>query len=237
MTNFSGLKQNDPWAWLSPERAVLVLPVLAGLGLSVVLFSVGVTPLTLSVKNQEEVVKELAYKSEMLPLLRQNLGELALKQQQRQQQLDRLLALVAGTSELTTFLAELNDLANRYRVTVTTTEPGAVERFVPPVSPSDSAPPPAAGGANAPQADSLLREGLEKRSAGLTVKGPFPQVLDFLRALERLQVFVIISDMEVNAEGLTQQQDVSPADAAVTMSLTLTAYGRQPEAEPMKGPR
>ena len=51
------------------------------------------------------------------------------------------------------------------------------------------------------------------------MKGPFPQVLAFLQSLERLQVFVIISEMDVKAE-------VSD----VTMKLKLTAYGRQPQA-------
>ena len=53
------------------------------------------------------------------------------EQAERAQQLDRLLELVAGTSELQTFLAGLNDLARVHNVAITTTKPGAVERFNP----------------------------------------------------------------------------------------------------------
>ena len=56
MTNFSGVARSGFWRWLTPERAVLVVPVLAGLALSVALVSVGVTPLSLRVKEQQELV-------------------------------------------------------------------------------------------------------------------------------------------------------------------------------------
>ena len=237
MTNFSGVGRTGIWTWLSPERAVLVLPVLAGLGLSVLVFSAGITPLKLRVDEQQKVVDDLSYKSAMLPLLEQELSELRLKQAQREQQLDRLLALVAGTSQLNTFLAELNDLANAHGVAITTTEPGAVQRFIPQEGKAKSgkkkkAPPAKGGGERRGKADPLLNKGLEKRSAGLTVKGPFPQVLAFLQALERLQVFVIISEMDVQANAQPTQEEGKQSVPEVTMTLKLTAYGRQPEAEP-----
>ena len=221
MTNFSGVRRNGVLTWLSPERALLVVPVLAGLGLSVLAFSVGITPLALRVKQQEAVVEDLSFKSEMLPLRRQELADLKQQQVQREQQLDRLLALVAGTSQLNTFLAELNDLAKSNGVAITTTKPGGVERFTPPPAPTAQEASPQAAGlkARVSSSDALLNKGLEKRSAGLTVKGPFPQVLAFLQSLERLQVFVIISEMDVKAEA-----------SDVTMNLKLTAYGRQPDA-------
>ena len=227
MTNFSGATRKGLWSWLTPERAVLVVPVLAGLGASLLMISAGVTPLSLRVSQQEKVVKDLRYKSEMLPLLRQQLAELKRNQAQRQQQLDRLLGLLAGTSELNTFLTELDTLAATHRVAITTTEPGAIERFVKPVVQAAQGAPPAAGGsgAAAPSRDALLGEGLEKRSAGLTVQGPFPQVLDFLRSLESLQVFVIISEMNVQAQAASGEGNVDIPE--VNLSLKLTAYGRQ----------
>ena len=122
MTNFSAVGRTGVWGWLTPERAVFVLPVIAGCVFSVLIFSAGIAPLKLRVDEQQNVVDELSFKSEMLPLLEQELKELKLKQAEREQQLDRLLALVAGTSELNTFLAQLNDLGNTHRVVITTTE-------------------------------------------------------------------------------------------------------------------
>ena len=201
MTNFSGIGRKGIWSWLTPERAVLVVPVFAGFGLALALSGFGIGPLMLRVREQSEVVAQLTTKADLVPFLQQQEAALKRKQAARDQQLDRLLELVAGTSQLQTFMAELNDMARRYNVEIITTRPGAVERFEAPtqVQIQDQIAPPAAGGEEAQEegGDPLLNRGLEKRSAELTVKGPFKQVLAFLRSLESLEVFVVISEMNV----------------------------------------
>ena len=230
MTNFSGIGRQGVWSWLTPERAVLVVPILAGVGLSLALLSVGVTPLTIRVREQAEVVDQLTTKAEFVPVLRQQLAILLRKQMERDQQLDRLLELVAGTSELQTFMAGLNDLARSHNVQITTTKPGPLERFRALVPAQDQIAPPAAGGVDSQSVagDPLLNRGLEKRSAVLTVMGPFQQVLGFLQALEQLEVFVVISEMNVQEQVLQTEDGVDQAE--VTMDLTLSAYGRQPKS-------
>ena len=232
MTNFSGIGRQGLWSWLTPERAVLVIPVLAGLGVSTALLSVGITPLTIRVREQSEVVEQLTSKAELEPVLRQQLAALKREQEERDQQLDRLLDLVAGTSELKTFLAELNDMGRLHNVAVTTTEPGAVKRFQPPQpvqAPSQLASPVAGGGDSraSVSGDPLLNRSLEKRSAALTVTGSFQQVLAFLQSLERLEVFVVISEMNVQRQSQQSQDDVDRFEVA--MDFTLSAYGRQPK--------
>ena len=232
MTKSSGVNRSGFWSWLTPERAVLVMPVLAGLVFSLALLSVGVTPLSLRLKEQQELVDQLSAKSDLLPQLRQEINVLRRKQEERQAQLDRLLGLVAGTAELNTFLAQLNDLAAVHQVTINTTEPGPVERFQapPPVSTDGQEAPPAARGgeASAAASDALLNRGLEKRSATLTVTGGFQQVLAFLRSLESLETFVIISELDVQAQGARGEGTDEPAVLELSMGFKLTAYGRQP---------
>ena len=114
---------------------------------------------------------------------------------------------------------------------ITTTEPGDVQRFIAQTSPTgtvDGAPP-AAGGedGSALSGDALLMKGLEKRSAGLTVQGGFLQVYEFLRALEKLQVFVIVSEMDIQSEAQFRAENNEVAAPKIRMSLELTAYGRQ----------
>ena len=219
MTNFSNESRQGLLQWLTPERAVQVLPLLAGVVVSGLILPAGVWPLSERVNNQQAEVDVLRTKSIAVPQMRQQLVLLLARQRLREQQLDRLLALVAGTSELNTFLSELDDLANANGVVITTTEPGDVQRFIPQSSPAGAAPP--------PSGDALLNKGLEKRSARLNVQGGFLQVYGFLRALERLQVFVIISEMNIKAQAQAQKQNDEVASPQIRMSLTLTAYGRQ----------
>ena len=119
-----------------------------------------------------------------------------------------------------------------HNVAVTTTEPGAVKRFQPPQpvqAPSQLASPVAGGGDSraSVSGDPLLNRSLEKRSAALTVTGSFQQVLAFLQSLERLEVFVVISEMNVQRQSQQSQDDVDRFEVA--MDLTLSAYGRQPK--------
>ena len=163
--------------------------------------------------------------------MRQKFAALKRDQVQRERQLDRLLDLVAGTSELQTFLAELNDLGRIHNVAITTTKPGPLERFPEPTSAQaqGQSAPPAAGGIDSLQVvgDPLLNRGLEKRSAALTVKGAFQQVLAFLQALEQLEVFVVISEMNVQRQSQQSKDDVDRFEVA--MDFTISAYGRQPK--------
>ena len=232
MTNFSGIGRQGLWSWLTPERAVLVMPVLAGLGVSMALLSVGITPLTIRVREQSEVVEQLTSKAEFVPVLRQQLAALKREQEDRDQQLDRLLDLVAGTSELQTLLAELNDMGRLHNVAINSTKPGEVKRFQPPspVQARRQLAPPAARGRDSRAVvsrDPLLNRSLEKRSAALTVTGSFQQVLAFLQSLERLEVFVVISEMNVQRQSQQSQDDVDRFEVA--MDFTLSAYGRQPK--------
>ena len=231
MTNLSGELRQGRFKWLTPENAVVVLPVLAGLVIAALIAPSGIWPLSERVNNKKEEVELLRSKSIEVPQLRQQLAELSARQRLREQQLDRLLALVAGTSELNTFLSELNDLAYATGVVITTTEPGDVQRFIAQASPAgttDSAPPAAGGEAgSAPSGDALLNKGLEKRSAGLTVQGGFLPVYEFLRALEKLQVFVIVSEMDIQSEAQSRTENNEVASPKIRMSLELTAYGRQ----------
>ena len=129
-------------------------------------------------------------------------------------QQQRLLALIAGTAELETFLAQLNDLADKHQVVVISTEPGSVERA--PVAVASSDEPAAEDGVG----DPLLMQGLEKRSAQIEVEGSFVEVLAFLQSLENLQVFVITQDLSVVAARAADDDAMK-----VRLGLTLLAYG------------
>ena len=231
MTNFQTRPTNKFLQWLTPERAVLVVPIAAGLLLAVVWGSFVITPLSLRLQMKRQQVAELRRLREELPLLEEQLLAANRQLTERREQQDQLLQLVAGVSELDTLLAELNDLAEQKGVIITRAEPGDVQSYQPPPQPvdgQDNVPPPAAGGEGAPPTDPLLREGLERRSAQLGVSGSFSGLVAFMRALERLQVFVEISDLSVTQAGSGPDDNAPDSARDLDLELTLSAYGRQP---------
>lgn len=220
MTNFQAETNRPTAAWLTPERAVVVVPILAGLALAAMLASAVITPQLVKLRERRLVVDVLEQKSNALPELVEALAQRRLEQAEVIVQQQRLLALIAGTAQLETFLAQLNDLANKHQVVVTSTDPGIVERAPASVAATD---PPVAG-------DPLLMQGLEKRSAQIVVEGQFAQVLDFLRSLENLQVFVITDDLSVVAVRASKDEAIK-----VRLGLTLLAYGVERSAAKDRG--
>ena len=211
MTNFQAETKRSTANWLTPERAVVVVPILAGLALAAALATAVITPQVVQLRERRLAVDVMKQKSDDLPGLSQTLAQRRLEQAEVMAQQRRLLALIAGTAELETFLAQLNDLADKHQVVVTSTDPGMVERAPVPSVPTDS---PAAAG------DPFLMQGLEKRSARIQVQGAFVQVLAFLRSLENLEVFVVTDDLSVVASSASENESIK-----VRLGLTLVAYG------------
>lgn len=230
MTNFQAGSSPSRLSWLTPERAVLVLPIAVGLVASVVLVSTVLTPLSLSVKDKNQQANDLRALRDELPLLQSQL-EVAKNQLERglSQQRD-LLDLVAGVNELDTFLAELNELADQIGVTITRAQPGDVELYQPPAQSTDDdgdPSPPVVGGEGTVSTDPLLREGLERRSAEYEVSGSFAELLAFMRALENLQVFVEISDLALIQSAQNSIEDKAVDTPVLNLEITISAYGRQ----------
>ena len=210
MTNFQSEINRPTAAWLTPERAVVVVPILSGLALAVALATAVITPQMVQLGERRSVVVVMEQKSDDLSGLVQALAQLSLEQAEVMAQKQRLLALIAGTAELETFLAQLSNLADKHQVVVSSTEPRAVEKAPVPVATSDST----------DVGDPLLMQGLEKRTVRIQVEGPFVQVLDFLRSLEKLEVFIVTNDLSVGATSSSKDEAMK-----VRLGVTLLAYG------------
>ena len=218
MTNFQSTNNRSAAAWLTPERAVVVVPILAGLALAATLATAVITPQMVQLRDRRLVVEVMEQKRNDLPGLVQTLTQRRLEQAELMAQQRRLLALIAGTAELETFLAELNDLADKHQVVVSSTVPGTVQRAPVPVAATGD---PVAGKKKLGGTDPLLMQGLEKRSAGIQVEGQFVQVLAFLRSLEKLEVFVVTNGLSVVAARSSSENEAT----RVKLGLTLMAYG------------
>ena len=219
MTNFQAQTNRPTTAWLTPERAVVVVPIFAGLALAITLAFAVITPQLVQLRERRSAVDVMEQKSNALQGMVEALAQRRLEQAEVLAQQQRLLALIAGTAQLETFLAQLNDLAVKHQVVVASTDPGAVEKAPVPVASTDA---PAAGAEDPAVVDPLLMQGLEKRSARIQVEGPFVQVLAFLRSLENLEVFVVTDDLSVETTGASKDEAIK-----VRLGLRLLAYGAE----------
>ena len=233
MTNFQAQRSPSRLSWLTPERALLFVPVLTSVGVAIALLVVAVVPIWRFVRERQVVVEDLSLKSLALPQLERDLLEQQTLELQLEDQGTRLINMLAGTKDLDTFLAGLNLLALTHQVSVASTQPGDIEVWIPPVEPEDGMEADFGASSSAEDVsssgDALLQEGLEKRSASITVEGAFDQVLGFLRDLENLEVFVIASDLAMEALRASGQDASDDVAIKTKLELQLSAYGRAVE--------
>ena len=230
MTNFQSQRSSLPLQWLTPERTLFLFPLLVNVGFAAAILLLLVAPMWQLTRERKEVVEGLLLKSRELPQLKKDLRNQQQSLLQLQEQESRLLSLLAGTKELDTFLSQLNDLAVLHQVTVTSTEPGEIQTWSPPLEEQDVVEEDLQEQSSEMSitSDPLLQEGLMKRSASIAVKGPFTQVMAFLQDLESLEVFVITSDLEIQAVRASEQGDTDGQKPETELALELSAYGRDP---------
>jgi type IV pilus assembly protein PilO len=143
-----------------------------------------------------------------VPLLRRQLAVQLQQQATAEHQQELLVRLIGGTGDLATVLAQVDRVAGLTGVQLDLYEPqGAAPE-----------PPPKAGAGaqekEPPPPDPLAVEGLERQTVLLAAKGSFPQVLDFLRRMERLNLLVVQSDLQLVLDDLKNGTPATPAPAA-----------------------
>jgi type IV pilus assembly protein PilO len=236
MTN---LQQGAPPRSLLLRNGVLIgLPVAAGVLVAGLVALGGVFQPWDQLRRNQLQLDELRGMNERLPLLRA----------QRVRQLDQvktvdgqrssLLKLIAGSGQISTFLAQLNREASAAGVQLDVFEP---------VVPKPAAAPPPAGGNEKeppPPPDPLEADGLKRTTLLLSARGRYPNLLVFLRRLERLSLLVAQSDLNLDLEAIRAQAQPAanrPAAQAppipqVVLKLNLALYSEGPAIKPSGKP-
>ena len=196
---------------LSP-RKLLLLPLALGGVVALALLGGWVIPQLqkLNEANQRQAQKQAT--AAVIPLLRQQLDQTITATQRAELQQARLLALIAGSGDLATFLTQVDRQAQRHGVQLDVLQP-AKPKGVPgePVPAAPAEPP-----------DPLAGAGLQATQMQLKAVGTYPNLLSFIRAMERLSLLV-------RQSGFTLQQ-VGPT--AMTFTLTLYSSSKTGSSQP-----
>ena len=214
---------------LRREQVLLGAPVLLGALLAAGLGGVAVWPRWQQLQADQQELLVLEEQRERLPLLRRQLDSLEQQRQHADRRNAEILGLIAGSGELATFLAQLSEQAAQSGVQLDGYEP--VQAVAPPVSKSknkkaeDQAP-----------SDPLLAPGLKKTAVLLTARGSGPQLLDFLRRLERLSLLVVQRDLSLKSGSSSKDKDGRVVVEPTELRLNLGLYARDdsPTAKPGK---
>jgi type IV pilus assembly protein PilO len=221
------------------RRLWLLLPAAAIGGVGVLVILAGLLPFWASLQQDSQRLQELEQRRDQVTSLR---GQLASTRENTEKAIAskaKIIKLITGNGDLSTFLAVLDREAREAGVKLTLYEPigGAPAApnqaggAAPPAQPQ-AAPPPGAPpqGAQPPPADggSLAQEGLTERTLLVSARGPFQSLLSFLRRLEALNVLVVQSDLNLRLSDASGPNGKPlEADLPVVMNLSLGLYSRQ----------
>ena len=210
--------------WVTPERLLLLIPLVLGSGIAALLAIVLYLPLLYQVNRLGGLVQGLTDKVALLPANRQRLRV-----------------------QLQTLQAQLSQLARSSGVAITGFEPRSGEATAgPPTSkgaavgsaaaPAGGAPTasPGSPGQRTSDPDPLLSAGLRKKAVLLTVSGPYPNLREFLLAVENLNVIAIATELKLTTGQAAAPSPLLPQaqpSVPTTMTLVLSTYDR-PGADP-----
>jgi type IV pilus assembly protein PilO len=211
---------------LSP-RQLLLLPLALGGVVALALLGGWVIPQLqkLNEANQRQAQKQA--KAAGIPLLRQQLDQTITATQRAELQQARLLALIAGSGDLATFLTQVDRQAQRHGVQLDVLQPAQSKG-----APGEAAP--AASAAPAEPPDPLAGAGLQATQMQLKAVGTYPNLLGFIRAMERLSLLVRQSGFTLQQVGPTAGQ--APAAAAADSQASSPASPPTPAAAPAPAP-
>ncbi|MFY8150205.1 MAG: hypothetical protein ACOVNL_13440 [Prochlorococcaceae cyanobacterium] len=178
------------------DRLLMGLPIVAGGTVAFLLFLALVLPQWLRLRSEEERVTALAGLEQKIPLLQGQLRQLEENETRGKRQQRQVLALIAGSGQIQTFMAQVDREASRHKVQLDVLEPVSAvpeekgKGGLPPTS-KDGKPPPA------PPKPPLESSGLQATQLLITAKGRYPELLAFLRSLEALSLLVVQSDLNL----------------------------------------
>lgn len=228
MTNLIG--SGSPWQkHVTRQRVLVGAPLLMCVLVGAGLFATFGLPHWLASSERTRRIAELKVQQQSLLLIaarvKQEQQKLALAQQQQ----DLVVNLVAGRGEIETFLTQLSRTAAETAVVIERYEPVPDAPVVADSSRQENKKGDAGGEDNAP---SDLK-GYEKTSVLLQVRGPYVGVLQFLRAMETLELLVQPSDLELKAVPPETNAEGAPEGPPLTdLKLRLSFFDKTTDGDP-----
>jgi type IV pilus assembly protein PilO len=225
------------------ERVLIGAPVLMGGVVALGMLGLAAWPAWQKLQQSEQQWESLKAQAETLPLLRRQLEQTEQAQAKAQLTQARIMGLIAGSGDISTFMAQLGEEAIRSGVELDSYEPVSVA--VPAAAAKPTTPPPAAASKGTPPppaapADPLLAPGLRKTSVLISAQASTPRLLDFLRRMERLSLLVVQSDLSLKRPPTAPSKPGVPPPARSTdLKLNLTLFSKDgnvptPTAPPAK---
>jgi type IV pilus assembly protein PilO len=228
-TRLSGTVLRRLWFWV---------PIGVGAALALALVVTVITPLWVSLQRDSKRLSEVEDLKAQLAQQRLIARSLDQQEEKAEGQRQSLVKVITGSGDVSTFLAQLDQMAKANGVQLDLFEPTDSAAAAVDSGKQQSPQAQAQGQKPKPPVDPLELEGLQRNSLLMAARGNFPELLSFLRQLEALNVLVVQSDLQLNQDA--KQGAGAEGDALlpvpVVLKLALSFYGKAAGADVAKAP-
>jgi type IV pilus assembly protein PilO len=244
MTNLQEAANAQQLLWR--QRILFGLPIAAGGLVAMAVTALFTVPQWLGLQASSARYQQLEALRQQLPLLRDQLAKSGAQIEANERRQRKLLRLIEGSGELSTFLAQLDQEASRHGVQLELFEPTTVAAASP-ASPEPAGRAKGSAGTPAEPAgaakDPMQAAGLDAERVLLSARGRYPSLLAYIRSVEQLSLLVVPSDLTLELVELASGNAGSSGSAEVPkvripeLKLSLTsarppAGGSGPPAPP-----
>lgn len=186
------------WLWVPIGIGALVATALAAAVLA---------PVWALLQRDSARLRQVQDLTSRLAAERERAASLAQQEEKATSQRAALVRVISGNGDLSTFMATLDQLAKANRVQLDLFEPkgGAL-----PLDRNKDGRIDDEEKKSKPASDPLEVDGMQRNSLELAARGSYPQLLDFMRALEALNVLVVQTDLQLNLEGASSNAAAPP---------------------------
>lgn len=226
---------------LSPQKLRLLwfgLPAGAISAVALLLAAAVLAPLWSALEADSKRLRELQDLQDQVVIYRQQIASQSLQEERALAQKDKLVELIIGSGDISTFLAMLDREAKTagvqldlYQPQAVTTPAGAPGAPAAPPAPAPGAP------AAAAQPDPMEAEGLQRSGMQILAKAPYTKLQQFLHRIEEINVLVEQSGLKLELKDpvstdLKQPVVVPPVTLSILFSLYSRPSGSKRDAAP-----
>ncbi len=215
MTNYlpDALKKKQ---YITPERAVIFIPILSGIFIAALLGIFALNPLNKNKSKEYSELLEHQRKAKELPIIFSRLQNINKELDKANKKQQKIIELIAGESQIKTFYSQLNQIISKYDVNLKNIVPDTEKIFIPTTADLNAISDPD---------DPLLIKEIKRYSTKITLTGGYLEILEVLRKLELLEVISLPYKMTINSSKIalgTKEDNYEK----IKLILNLYTYGR-----------
>jgi len=213
MTNFSRVSSGKK-LFISPENAVILIPVLSGFTVAIILLITIFVPQYIKSKEKNDEILFLEEKISFVPIYKKQIKILTQRKQSALKQRGRLINLIAGKKEVDTILNRINSIAVNNQIKISELKPVISNKSFNKNTKKEKS-----------NKDPLLQPSVAKFIFKLGVKGQFNDIIQFLREIELLETFIISKNININSIKETSLSKKN--NQLIKMTIDLSVYGQR----------